>query len=34
MCLGATHMDGIPADLSAIFDPHWAKFPPQVWFGL
>ena len=23
-------MDGLPEELSSIFDPHWGKFPPQV----
>ena len=27
---GASHYDGLPQDLSSIFDPHWGKFPPQV----
>jgi len=29
---GATHLDGIPAELTGpngIYDPHWAQFPPQ-----
>ena len=29
-CLGASHLDGIPAELGEVISEHWRQFPPQV----
>lgn len=26
---GASHMDGLPAELKSVVSNHWAQFPPQ-----